>query len=53
MKIDISKRDIRVFVLGLLTTVVIDFVWNWNQNIQDMKDGFNEGYNDARTESGN
>ena len=50
---NIGKRDIKVFALGLLTAIVIDFVWNWNQNMQDMKDAYNEGYNDARIESDN
>ena len=49
----IRKRDIRVFVLGLLTAIVIEFFWNWDQNIQAMKDGYRDGYNAGKIESEN
>ena len=45
MKIDIRKRDIQFFAIGLLTAVVIDFAWNWNQHIKAMKDWVGDNYN--------
>lgn len=50
---NIRKRDIKFFVFGLLTAIVIDVVWNWNQSIQDFMRGFNDGPNNAKIESDN
>ena len=45
-KPNITKRDIKVFFLGVLTVIVVDLVINWEENKQD----FLDGYNSARTE---
>lgn len=45
----VTKRDIKFFIAGILAWILISFVWDWEQNIQDFKDGYNEGYNDARS----
>ena len=45
---NISKRDIKFFVAGLIAAMIISFIWDWEKNIQDMKDGYSAGYNDAR-----
>jgi hypothetical protein len=44
----ITSREIKFFVLGLLTSLIIDFVWNWSENMQIGKEAFKEGYEDAR-----
>ena len=44
----ITSREIKFFVLGLLTSLIIDFVWNWNENMQSGKEAFKQGQEDAR-----
>ena len=44
MKIQITKRDVMFFVLGMVTFLIISFVYDWNNSTQAFKDG----YNDAR-----
>lgn len=45
-KINITKRDIKFFFLGVLTIFIIDLVFNWQEN----KKAFIEGYNSTQTE---
>ncbi len=49
-KIEITKRDVKVFFLGIivmfLVMAIIDLIFNW----QDLKAGFKEGYNKATME---
>jgi len=45
-KINITKRDIKVFFLGVLTVLIIDLVIDWENN----KQAFIDGYNSARIE---
>ena len=40
-KTNITKRDIIVFFLGVLTVIVIDLFVNWEENKQDFLDGYN------------
>ena len=50
MKNKITKRDVTFFILGVVTFLIISFVYDWNNNVQSVKDG----YNDARkVEAGN
>jgi len=44
MKTKITGRDLKFFFLGVLTIILIDMVWDWDNNIKSIK----EGYNDAR-----
>ncbi len=46
-KIKITKRDIVVFFLGVLTVFVFDVLINWEEN----KQAFLDGYNSVRVES--
>jgi hypothetical protein len=39
-----SKRDVKIFVLGVITAFLIVFLWDMNENISDFKKGFNGGY---------
>ena len=45
----ITKRDIKFFILGIVSVFVIETVWNWPENLQAFKDG----WNGARTEKNN
>ena len=40
-KIRITKRDIWVFFLGVLTVIIFDLLTNWEENKQDFLDGSN------------
>lgn len=48
MKIKITKRDVRVFFLGILTVLFLELVLNWEENIKAMKMSYKEGYEAAR-----
>jgi len=44
-KINITKRDLWFFFSGIALTVLINLILNWEANIKDFKEGFDEGYN--------
>ena len=44
----ITSREIKFFVLGLLTSLIIDFVWNWSENMKEGKEAYEQGQEDAR-----
>ena len=44
----ITKRDIKFFLMGFVTMLILDFALNWNEYTTDMKRGFSEGYESAR-----
>jgi hypothetical protein len=46
MKTKITGRDLKFFFLGVLTIILIDLVWNWDNNI--IKEGFKKVYIDGR-----
>ncbi|REE05648.1 hypothetical protein [Marinoscillum furvescens] len=39
----ITKRDVKCFVLGFLTLLVIEFAWNWNDHVESFKEGYRAG----------
>ncbi len=41
MKTKISKRDLRFFLLGILSMILLDLILDWNENISDFKEGYN------------
>jgi len=43
-KIDITKRDIKFFFLGVLVMFLFEMIYNW----QDVKKGFHEGWDAGR-----
>lgn len=45
----ITKRDVKVFILGMLAMFIIAALWDWPENLQAFKDG----WNGARTEKNN
>ena len=42
----ISKRDIKFFLLGIFTFFIIETVWNWDESVEALKNGFNS-YNEG------
>ena len=43
MKFKITKRVVKFFIVGVITFLVISFVWDWDNNVQAFKDGYNDG----------
>jgi hypothetical protein len=41
---NITKRDVKVFLLGMLALFLIEFALDPKQMIGDFVDGFKEGY---------
>ena len=41
----ISKRDIKVFILGLLTAFLKSIIFEWGNELDDFKRGFMDGIN--------
>ena len=39
----ITKRDINVFILGLATAFLIAIVFEWGDELNDIKRGFKDG----------
>lgn len=44
----ITKRDVKVFMLGMLTLLLLEIVFDWNNTVGDFVKGFNEGYKTVR-----
>jgi hypothetical protein len=44
MKTKITGRDLKFFFLGVLTIILLDLVFDWDNNITSFK----KGYNDVR-----
>jgi len=42
--INISKRDLKFFFLGLFVFLVIDLIWSWPDAKRGFIDGLNNGY---------
>lgn len=51
MKSKITKRDIRIFFLGILSMILLNLVLNWEENINDFKDGLQGAHYDAPADS--
>lgn len=41
--IRITKRDIKVFLLGMLTFFLLETVFYWDEAVADFKSGFEAG----------
>ena len=46
-KLNITKREIVFFFLGLVTMFIFEIIFDW----KEVKSGFQDGYNDARNEA--
>ena len=53
MKFNITKRDFKIFILGILTALAIGFIINWEDNITDIKDGAKQGQLDYEESKNN
>ena len=40
---NISKRDLKVFMLGILAAVLLILVFDWGNELDDFKHGFMDG----------
>ncbi len=40
---NISKRDLKVFILGILTAVLLILVFDWGNELNDFQRGFMDG----------
>lgn len=46
--IRINKRDIKVFLFGVFSWLIIQVIWDWKEIKQDFIDGFNACFTDTR-----
>ena len=47
-KINITKRDIRFFFIGVITVIIIDSIINWEETKMDFLDGLNSARSETR-----
>jgi len=45
----INKRDIKIFLLGMLAMFAIITAYDWENNLEAFKNGFESGYSNSRT----
>ena len=50
---NITKRDIKFFLIGIVTILLVDTLWNWEERKQAFKDGWNAYGEDATPLDGN
>jgi len=43
MKLNITRRDIKFFFLGILTSFVISVIYDWESNLDSFKKGYEDG----------
>ena len=51
MKKRITKRDVIFFLSGLITMLLIELIWDWNNNVAAIKKGFHDGLNNVNQET--
>lgn len=47
-KLNITKRDVKFFFLGVITVIIIDTLINWKESKRSFIDGFNGGRTEAK-----
>jgi hypothetical protein len=47
----ITKRDIRVFVLGMLAFFAFESIYNWEETKSEFLRGWNDGSNPSATKA--
>lgn len=47
----ISKQNWKRFFIGVFTVIVINLIWDWEENIESFKKGFKAGYESVSTTS--
>ncbi len=45
---NITKRDVKYFLLGVLTMFLIELAFNWKDFVNGFNEGFNNGYNSVK-----
>jgi hypothetical protein len=45
IKMKITKRDVRIFMLSMIAFFAIESIYNWEEVKQDISNGWNDGYN--------
>lgn len=43
MKINITKRDIGFFFLGILALLVFEVIWDWDRHVESFRKGYERG----------
>lgn len=51
MKIKISSRDIKFFLLGVFTFFIISIIYDWDNFVDGFKRGMNDSKNDHQIEN--
>lgn len=44
----ITKRDVFVFIFGMLTWMSLELIYNWEDNMKDFKKGWQYGIKDHK-----
>ena len=45
---NITKRDVKVFLLGMFVMLLIDIVTDWPAHARSFKEGLRDGYNSTK-----
>ncbi len=45
MKLNIKSRDIKFFILGILGAFIFITIYDWEDNVESFKKGYEAGYN--------
>lgn len=43
MKFNITSRDIKFFILGILASFIFTTIYDWDDNVEAFKKGFEDG----------
>jgi hypothetical protein len=46
-----NKRDVKFFIFGCLTVIVLNTVLDWQEHLKSFSDGFSSGYNSTKINS--
>ncbi|MGM0934685.1 MAG: hypothetical protein ACQEWD_14710 [Bacteroidota bacterium] len=46
MKVSITSRDLKFFMLGILATFIFITIYDWEENVESFKKGYLEGRQD-------
>ena len=43
MRFNITRRDIKFFILGILATFIVITIYDWEENVEAFKKGYEDG----------
>jgi len=46
MKFNITSRDFKFFIIGLLAAFIFETIYDWEENVESFKKGYIEGNQD-------